>query len=85
MLFLSGILIDVGQDFEADWLRLVSLLINEDTQSLLLVEDRAQTFLSAKAFLFAGYRLKLSRKIKGTVHQLSKHPADCKVCLGILP
>ncbi|MEH7110428.1 3'-5' exonuclease [Bacillus sp. JJ1764] len=39
----DAVLIDEGQDFEADWLRLVSSLINEDTKSLLLVEDRAQT------------------------------------------
>jgi hypothetical protein len=44
----DAILIDEGQDFEAEWLRLVSLLINEDTQSLLLVEDRAQTIYKRK-------------------------------------
>lgn len=44
----DAILIDEGQDFEADWLRLVSLLINEETQSLLLVEDRAQTIYKRK-------------------------------------
>ena len=44
----DAILIDEGQDFESDWLRLVSLLINEDTQSLLLVEDRAQTIYKRK-------------------------------------
>jgi hypothetical protein len=44
----DAILIDEGQDFEAEWLRLVSLLINEDTQSLLLVEDRAQTIYKGK-------------------------------------
>ena len=44
----DAILIDEGQDFEGDWLRLVSLLINEDTQSLLLVEDRAQTIYKRK-------------------------------------
>jgi hypothetical protein len=44
----DAILIDEGQDFEADWLRLVSLLINADTQSLLLVEDRAQTIYQRK-------------------------------------
>ena len=44
----DAVLIDEGQDFEADWLRLVSLLINEDTQSLLLVEDRAQTIYNRK-------------------------------------
>jgi superfamily I DNA/RNA helicase len=44
----DAILIDEGQDFETDWLRLVSLLINEDTQSLLLVEDRAQTIYKRK-------------------------------------
>jgi hypothetical protein len=44
----DAVLIDEGQDFEADWLRLVSLLINADTQSLLLVEDRAQTIYKRK-------------------------------------
>jgi len=44
----DAVLIDEGQDFEADWLRLVSLLINEQTQSLLLVEDRAQTIYNRK-------------------------------------
>ena len=44
----DAILIDEGQDFESDWLRLVSLLINEETQSLLLVEDRAQTIYKRK-------------------------------------
>ncbi|WP_310358341.1 hypothetical protein [Neobacillus drentensis] len=41
-------MIDEGQDFDADWLRLVSLLINTDTQFLLLVEDRAQTIYRRK-------------------------------------
>ncbi|WML48477.1 3'-5' exonuclease [Neobacillus sp. PS3-34] len=44
----DAVLIDEGQDFEADWLRLVSLLINADTQSLLLVEDRAQSIYKRK-------------------------------------
>ncbi|MDR7236525.1 3'-5' exonuclease [Neobacillus drentensis] len=44
----DAILIDEGQDFDADWLRLVSQLINTDTQSLLLVEDRAQTIYRRK-------------------------------------
>jgi superfamily I DNA/RNA helicase len=44
----DAILIDEGQDFDAVWLRLVSLLINADTQSLLLVEDRAQTIYKRK-------------------------------------
>ncbi len=39
----DAVLIDEGQDFEAEWLKLVSLLLNEDTFSMLLVEDRAQT------------------------------------------
>ncbi|MFG6146819.1 3'-5' exonuclease [Halobacillus sp. B23F22_1] len=39
----DAVLIDEGQDFASDWLRLVSLLLNEDTYSMLLVEDRAQT------------------------------------------
>ncbi len=44
----DAILIDEGQDFETDWLRLVSLLLNTETQSLLLVEDRAQTIYNRK-------------------------------------
>ncbi|RDU35655.1 nuclease [Neobacillus piezotolerans] len=44
----DAILIDEGQDFEADWLSLVSSLLNEQTQSLLLVEDRAQEIYKRK-------------------------------------
>jgi len=47
----DAILIDEGQDFSADWLSLVSLLLNEDTQSLLLVEDRAQSIYKRKRSL----------------------------------
>lgn len=39
----DAILIDEGQDFEASWFKLVSLLLNPETKSLLLVEDRAQS------------------------------------------
>ncbi|MCA1031181.1 AAA family ATPase [Bacillus timonensis] len=39
----DAILIDEGQDFDPEWLSLASSLINEKTQSLLLVEDRAQS------------------------------------------
>ncbi|NGP46763.1 AAA family ATPase [Bacillaceae bacterium SIJ1] len=39
----DAVLIDEGQDFKSDWLKLVSLLLNEETYSMLLVEDRAQT------------------------------------------
>lgn len=46
--YYDAVLIDEGQDFEADWLRLVTLLINEKTNSLLLVEDRAQTIYKRK-------------------------------------
>ena len=44
----DAVMIDEGQDFEGDWLKLVSLLINVDTQSLLLVEDRAQKIYKRK-------------------------------------
>jgi hypothetical protein len=44
----DAILIDEGQDFEANWLHLVSLCLNPETRSLLLVEDRAQTIYSRK-------------------------------------
>lgn len=39
----DAILIDEGQDFEAHWFKLVSHLLNPETKSLLLVEDRAQS------------------------------------------
>ncbi len=44
----DAILIDEGQDFDADWLKLVSACLNEETQSLLLVEDRAQTIFKRR-------------------------------------
>jgi len=47
----DAILIDEGQDFEPEWLSLVSSLLNEDTQSLLLVEDRAQSIYKRKRSL----------------------------------
>ncbi|ALC90591.1 nuclease [Bacillus sp. FJAT-18017] len=46
--YYDAILIDEGQDFEAQWLNLVSSLLNENTQSLLLVEDRAQDIYKRK-------------------------------------
>ncbi|MGM0901836.1 MAG: 3'-5' exonuclease [Bacillota bacterium] len=47
----DAILIDEGQDFDPDWLNLVSSLLNEKTQSLLLVEDRAQSIYKRKRSL----------------------------------
>lgn len=44
----DAILIDEGQDFQPEWLNLVSYLLNPNTQSLLLVEDRAQIIYSRK-------------------------------------
>ncbi|WP_108672351.1 3'-5' exonuclease [Peribacillus acanthi] len=44
----DAILIDEAQDFEQDWLLLVSKLLNPSTQSLLLVEDRAQNIYKRK-------------------------------------
>lgn len=47
----DAIMIDEGQDFEADWLKLLSCCLNPDTQSLLLVEDRAQSIFKRKTSL----------------------------------
>lgn len=47
----DAILIDEGQDFETDWLKLLGFCLNPATQSLLLVEDRAQTIFRRKASL----------------------------------
>lgn len=44
----DAILIDEGQDFEANWFQLVSNLLNPETKSLLLVEDRAQDIYKRK-------------------------------------
>lgn len=44
----DAILIDEGQDFEPEWLHLVSKLLKAESQSLLLVEDRAQSIYSRK-------------------------------------
>jgi len=44
----DAVLIDEGQDFEPEWLRLVSTCLNPQTQSLLLVEDRAQSIFRRK-------------------------------------
>ncbi|AZV41716.1 nuclease-like protein [Peribacillus asahii] len=44
----DAIMIDEGQDFESDWFSLVSQLLNPETKSLLLVEDRAQTIYKRK-------------------------------------
>ncbi|MFB1081666.1 3'-5' exonuclease [Jeotgalibacillus sp. JSM ZJ347] len=44
----DAILIDEGQDFESEWFELVSELLNPDTKSLLLVEDRAQSIYKRK-------------------------------------
>ncbi|MET3575202.1 3'-5' exonuclease [Bhargavaea ullalensis] len=44
----DAILIDEGQDFEPEWFALVSRLLNPETKSLLLVEDRAQSIYKRK-------------------------------------
>lgn len=47
----DAILIDEGQDFEAEWLKLLVHMLNPSTQSLLLVEDRAQSIFKRKSSL----------------------------------
>lgn len=44
----DAILIDEGQDFEPEWLQLISQCLNPNTQSLLIVEDRAQNIYKRK-------------------------------------
>ncbi|RLQ93642.1 3'-5' exonuclease [Falsibacillus albus] len=44
----DAILIDEGQDFESSWFELVTNLLNPETKSLLLVEDRAQSIYKRK-------------------------------------
>ena len=45
----DAILIDEGQDFEPSWLKLVYHSLNPNTNSLLLVEDRAQQIYHRKS------------------------------------
>lgn len=47
----DAILVDEGQDFEVSWLRLLSFALNPETQSLLLVEDKAQNIFKRKRSL----------------------------------
>ncbi len=47
----DAILIDEGQDFEPEWLELLSKVLNPKTQSLLLVEDKAQNIFKRKTSL----------------------------------
>ncbi len=47
----EAILIDEGQDFQPQWLRLLSHLLNPATQNLLLVEDQAQSYRKRKTSL----------------------------------
>ncbi|MBN2908200.1 NERD domain-containing protein [Polycladomyces sp. WAk] len=44
----DAVLIDEGQDFSSEWLKLVVKLLNPETMSLLIVEDRAQTVYSRR-------------------------------------
>ena len=81
----DAVLIDEGQDFEADWLRLVSLLINADTQSLLLVEDRAQTIYQRKRSYLQDTGLSFQGRSKVLSINYRNTAANCKVCMGILP
>ncbi len=47
----DAILIDEGQDFEPEWLKLLGYALNPETQSFLLVEDRAQSIFKRKTSL----------------------------------
>lgn len=44
----DAIMIDEGQDFDSEWFKLVSCMLNPETKSLLLVEDRAQSIYKRK-------------------------------------
>ena len=45
----SALLIDEGHDFEAEWLKLITQMINPETGSLLLLYDDAQSIYSKKS------------------------------------
>ncbi len=47
----GALLIDEGHDFEAEWLKLVSQMIDPDTNSLLLLYDDAQSIYKKKSGL----------------------------------
>lgn len=81
----DAIMIDEGQDFEADWLKLLSCCLNPDTQSLLLVEDRAQSIFKRKTSLsqdigldFRGRSKVLSIKHAAPPSAQSGHPNNTR-------
>lgn len=47
----SAVLIDEGHDFEADWLKLITQMIDPETNSLLLLYDDAQSIYKKKTGL----------------------------------
>lgn len=47
----GAVMIDEGHDFEPDWLKLVVSMVDEDTNSLLLLYDDAQSIYTKKARL----------------------------------
>ncbi|ANF97310.1 3'-5' exonuclease [Paenibacillus bovis] len=47
----DAILVDEGQDLEPQWLELISKALNPETQSLLIVEDKAQKIFRRKVSL----------------------------------
>lgn len=47
----DAILIDEGQDLEPQWLEVISKVLNPETQSLLIVEDKAQKIFRRKVSL----------------------------------
>lgn len=47
----GAVMIDEGHDFDADWLRLATLMINPEKDSLLLLYDDAQSIYSANKSL----------------------------------
>lgn len=74
----DAIMIDEGQDFEAQWFKLVSQLLNPETKSLLLVEDRAQsiykrgrTYLQDTGLDFRGRSKVLSINYRNTAQIVS--------------
>ena len=73
----DAILIDEGQDFKPEWLGLVSKVLNPETQSLLIVEDRAQNIYSRRRSYVQDTGLDFRGRSEDFDHQLSQYGTDC--------
>lgn len=67
----GAVLIDEGHDFEAEWLKLVSQMVDPDTNSLLLLYDDAQSIYQKKTLKFSLASVGIQAQGRTTVLRLN--------------